>query len=98
MAELTILWPPPPTQWLLGHGAIHVWAANLQATEARILALARTLSPDETARAARFHSDRDRNRFIVGRGLARNILARYVDSVPTALAFSYGPKGKPALA
>jgi 4'-phosphopantetheinyl transferase len=98
MAELTILWPPPPTQWPLGHGAIHVWAGNLQAPEERILALAKTLSSDETARAARFHSDRDRNRFIVGRGLLRTILTRYVGGVPTGLAFSYGPKGKPALA
>jgi len=97
MTDLEFLWPSSPTDWSLETGQVHVWAVNLQLPESRISAFAMTLSHDEAARAARFHSDRDRNRFIVGRGVLRAILACYVGWVPEKLRFVYGPKGKPAL-
>jgi 4'-phosphopantetheinyl transferase len=97
MTDLRICWPPPPTQWLLENGEIHVWAGNLQPTAARTLAFAMTLARDEMARADRFHFDRDRNRFIAGRGLLRAILAHYANGNPSRLKFDYGPNGKPAL-
>jgi 4'-phosphopantetheinyl transferase len=59
--------------------------------------LERLLSGDERARAARFFFERDRDRFVVGRGLLREILGRCVGSDPTALAFDYGNFGKPFL-
>lgn len=61
------------------------------------MAFARILSRDERARAARFRFDRDRDRFIAGRGLLRTILANYVNGSPSRLKFDYGPNGKPAL-
>jgi 4'-phosphopantetheinyl transferase len=60
--------------------------------------LCQVLSADERDRAARFHFDRDRRRFMAGRGLLRLILARYLDRPPGSLRLSYGPRGKPALA
>ena len=98
MNDVKICWPPPPSQWALGNGEIHVWAGNLERPAARTLALAATLSRDERARAARFRFDRDRDHFIVGRGLLRAILARYVNGNPARLIFDYSPNGKPALA
>ena len=56
------------------------------------------LSPDEHERAARFHFDRDRNHFIVARGLLRQILGRYADLPASAIRFLYGPFGKPYMA
>jgi 4'-phosphopantetheinyl transferase len=56
------------------------------------------LSNDERERAARFHFDRHRNRFIAGRGILRSLLASYLDCQPDDVQFSYGPNGKPALA
>jgi 4'-phosphopantetheinyl transferase len=97
MIDLRICWPPSPTQWALGNGEIHVWAGSLQPSAARTVAFAMILSRDETARAARFRFDRDRNRFIAGRGLLRTILAHYVNGNPSRLKFDYGPKGKPSL-
>src|SRR5206468_1464393 len=41
--------------------------------------------------------DRDRSRFTVGRGLLRIILGAYLSIDPSAVRFSYGPRGKPAL-
>jgi len=92
-----ISWPDPPAHWSLQKGEIHVWAENLQPSAARISAFVKTLSEDETARAARFHFDRDRDHFIAGRGLLRAVLARYVGGNPSQLKFDYAPKGKPAL-
>ena len=55
------------------------------------------LSPDETERAARFRFDRDRNRYIVGRGLLRILLASALETSPESLQFTYSPYGKPRL-
>jgi 4'-phosphopantetheinyl transferase len=69
----------------------------LQQTAAKTLGFAMILSRDEAARADRFRCDRDRDRFISGRGLLRTILASYVNGNPARLKFDYGPNGKPAL-
>ena len=95
---LQICWPAPPPQWPVENRGIDIWAADLRQTDRRIAAFAATLSADEQARAARFRFDEDQNRFIVGRGLLRTVLARYVGGLPAALVFSYGAKGKPSLA
>jgi 4'-phosphopantetheinyl transferase len=56
------------------------------------------LSPDERCRAERFHFDADRRRFSVARALLRTLLGRYLACPPPAVAFVYGPQGRPALA
>ena len=55
----------------LTNDSVHVWAANLDLPAAKISSLNQTLSRDEHARAERFVSERDQNRFIAGRGLLR---------------------------
>jgi 4'-phosphopantetheinyl transferase len=72
-----------------------VWSLDVDKSERRRLAA--FLSDDETARAARFVFERDRHRFIVGRGRLREILARELGEQPTALRFSYAAHGKPSL-
>jgi len=59
--------------------------------------LAALLSEDERMRASGFIFERDRSRFIVGRGTLRVILGRYLDVPPGSLTFRYGPHGKPAV-
>ena len=59
--------------------------------------LAECLSSDELRRARRFHFARDRRRSLVGKGLLRTILSKYVDVEPTALVFVPEPLGKPRL-
>lgn len=57
--------------------------------------LARTLSNDETQRANGFRSPRDRDRFVVSRGVLRVLLGGYLRLEPSSLVFSYAPGGKP---
>lgn len=53
------------------------------------------LSGEERRRARRFRFEKDRNRFTIGRGVLRMILASYLDTAPEQLQFSYGACGKP---
>ena len=56
------------------------------------------LSPDERARARRFRFERDRQRFIAGRGQLREVLGAMLKVEPMALVLEYGPFGKPRIA
>jgi len=56
------------------------------------------LAPDEQARAARFHAELHRTRFIAARGLMRRRLASLLNESPAALQFAQGEHGKPRLA
>ncbi len=74
-----------------------VWLAHLDPGAATVDRLVAVLSPDERERAARFHFRRDAMRWIVARATLREILGAYLEMEPAAVAFTYGPKGKPGL-
>lgn len=78
-------------------GEVHVWWARLDTSPANAERLSRSLSVDETVRAARFRFAEHRDRFVVRRGLLRTILAHYVGAEPASLCFRTGSRGKPAL-
>jgi 4'-phosphopantetheinyl transferase len=82
----------------LDDNEVHVWRSELDLSEEELGKLAKTLALDEQARAARFRFPGDRGRFIVARGVLREILARYLDRDPAKLQFCYAPFAKPALA
>jgi 4'-phosphopantetheinyl transferase len=82
----------------LAPGTVDVWHINIEPPPDKIAAFRTLLSPDENERAARFHFDAHRNRYIAGRAALRAILAQYLGIRAQALAFVYGEKGKPALA
>jgi 4'-phosphopantetheinyl transferase len=77
---------------------VHVWRAPLVQSAERVEELQRLLGEDERRRAARFHFRKDRECFIVARGLLRTILGRYLHSEPRSLRFIYSVYGKPSLA
>ncbi len=56
------------------------------------------LAANERKRAERFHFEKDRNRFIVRRGILRILLGCYLGVEPSRLLFSYGKNDKPVLA
>ena len=79
-------------------GEVHLWLLEPAAVSATLRAtLAASLSPDEHARAARFHFERDRTLFILGRGLVRRLLGSARAAPPASLVFEHGPHGKPLL-
>lgn len=81
---------PSPNE---ARGQVDVWHVRLSSDANSSL-----LSADEQARAARFRFDRDRQRFIACRSALRIILGGYLELRPEAIAFAYGPHGKPYLA
>jgi 4'-phosphopantetheinyl transferase len=79
----------------LAPAEVHLWQARLDDRLAD--GLKRLLSPDELSRADRLLFSKDRDHFIVARGLLRILLAAYVDIDSADLRFSYAEKGKPSL-
>lgn len=56
------------------------------------------MSDDEALRGAQYRFEPDRLRYCISRGLLRVLLGHYLQQPPSALRFTYGPQGKPALA
>ncbi len=90
-------WYPAPKILMLGSDEVHVWRAALNLEGSKVKRLHQTLSRDEQARARRFYFQKDREHFIVARGLLRAILGRYLKTEPSQLRFCYTLHGKPAL-
>jgi 4'-phosphopantetheinyl transferase len=76
---------------------VDVWFGSLDAPDPVLRQLRGTLSADELERAGRFHFARDRDRFVVGRGLLRALLGDHTEVAPAELQFDYSPYGKPRL-
>lgn len=90
-------WLPAPAGLALAPGDVHVFRMDLNLSPDRIEPLARLLTTDELARAARFHFAEDQRRFTAARGQMRSILARFLPTSPEHLRFHYNPDGKPSL-
>lgn len=88
----------PRTIQAMGLNEIHIWLLSLDKNVAQVEQLRALLSADEQMRADRFLSEKDRNRFIVGRSALRSLLGNYLGIHPVKVQFIYGNQGKPALA
>ncbi len=75
-------WDDPPEIPLLGKDEVHVWRAALDEKASDVQRLQQVLSEDEQARAGRFYFQKDREHFIIARGLLRAIL-RMVPGIRT---------------
>src|SRR5450755_568075 len=82
----------------LAADALHVWVASLDRPAAAVDQLRQLLAPDERRRSDRFRFELDRTRYIVGRGLLRILLGRYLAVLPTEVQFEYSATDKPMLA
>jgi 4'-phosphopantetheinyl transferase len=92
------IWLPSPPDMDVPEGEVHVWRMALDLPEPELEALQSHLATSELARAARYHFERDRRRYLVRRGRLRIILGHCLDLEPGSLQFSYNAYGKPALA
>ncbi|MGB8540676.1 MAG: 4'-phosphopantetheinyl transferase superfamily protein [Candidatus Acidiferrales bacterium] len=93
-----VQWTSPVETPQLPDSEVHIWRASLEMDSATLIRIRRTLAEDEKARSERFIFDRDRNHFIAGRGILRELVGRYLQRPPQTIDFVYGPRGKPALA
>lgn len=78
-------------------GEIHVWRADFDRERSFVQAVFELLSPDEKQKAEKYHFERDRNNFIIARGILRQLLGEYLCLAPDEIRFSYNRFGKPAL-
>jgi 4'-phosphopantetheinyl transferase len=83
--------------YMLPDDEVHVWQTTLQMPSSGIAQLRQILSPDERARADRFHFEMDRRRGVIGRGYLRLLLGRILDVPANELQFKYDEFGKPSL-
>ena len=91
------MWSSAPVSLSLSSGEVQVWRASLEQRLEVQETFLRTLDLEERERASRFHFEKHRRRFIVGRGVLRLLLGRYLEIAPEEVRFAYGPYGKPSL-
>ena len=97
MAEVST-WSEPPESLSLAAGEVHVWRLALDQPDSVFTEFRRTLEAHELERAGRFHFEKHRRHFVIGRGGLRYLLARYLELRPEEFRFEYGAFGKPTLA
>lgn len=77
--------------------SVHLWRAYLPDLFSQENEFSNFLNHDEMTRANRFIFPEHRSRFVIARGLLRDILSFYTHLSPTTLEFDYGIHGKPFL-
>jgi 4'-phosphopantetheinyl transferase len=95
-------WSPAPSTPTFPVRRVDVWRVHLDEplkaeSGATVLSLT-VLSPDETARANRFHFEKDRIHFARCRAALRGLLADYLLIPAAEIRFEYQAGGKPYLA
>jgi 4'-phosphopantetheinyl transferase len=90
-------WTGFDRNYTLPEDEVHVWQTSLDMSASDLARLRGILSPDECARADRFHFEVDRRRGIIGRGYLRLLLGQILDLPANELQFEYDEFGKPAL-
>ena len=90
-------WTYPPAVLSLPENEVHVWCASLNLPPDGLAKTIELLATDEVVRAARFRFKKDRDHFVIRRGLLRVILGCYLGIPPKKVEFTYNPFGKPAV-
>ena len=90
-------WKTPQSELPLLEKDIHIWRVDLDLPIIGFKKLYQQLSNDERLRAERFYFEKDRKRFIIGRGILRMILGCYLRVEPSRVQFCYGKHGKAEL-
>ena len=92
--ELLLRWESPLTTPQMSLGEAHLWRVWLDSPSLPLGLLESLLSAEELERANRFRLNRDRDRFVLRRGLLRRILGDYLAVDPAKLKLHRGSHGK----
>lgn len=74
-----------------------VWYCTFSKNEPLLPSFKNLLSADEVNRASRFKFQKDRNSFIITRGVLRTLLGSYLEITPSEIRLEYTSYGKPYL-
>jgi 4'-phosphopantetheinyl transferase len=86
-----------PTVAVAGSNEVHVWEFRSDVPDYHTAEVGGLLALEEKERAARFHFQRDAQRFCVTHARMRSILGAYLQSDPRELTFASSPHGKPSI-
>lgn len=86
---------PHPREHLAGR--MIVWMTHVSKARDSLVFLEPCLDGRERERAARFRFSEDRERFVLGRGLLRKCLGRYLEQTPEAIELATTDRGRPVL-
>ncbi|HET7007050.1 MAG TPA: 4'-phosphopantetheinyl transferase superfamily protein [Candidatus Binatia bacterium] len=90
-------WPAAPAELPALDRTVHVWSVRLDDASVDLDSGRELLSPDERERAARFHFEQHRRRYLIAHIALHEILGRYLQIDPATLFFDLGSNGKPKL-
>jgi 4'-phosphopantetheinyl transferase len=76
---------------------VHIWSVRLDVPDGQAKMWQLYLSRDELQRAQQFLFAKERNHFIIARGVLRKILSHYIEKQPYEIRFNYNKYGKPFL-
>ncbi|HEX2868122.1 MAG TPA: 4'-phosphopantetheinyl transferase superfamily protein [Ignavibacteriales bacterium] len=83
------------TEYLLPEDEIHVW--HVKAESASAAEFWDILTRDEMERACAYYFSKDRDNFIISRGVLRILIARYLNILPEEITLHFNKYGKPFL-
>jgi 4'-phosphopantetheinyl transferase len=89
------IWESAPPEFTLHDNDVHLWLAAVPDCLPHLESLRELLDAEERDRAVRFHFQRDRERYIIARGVLRRLLATYLST--SHFAFTVNKFGKPSL-
>ncbi len=90
-------WPAAEIVLLPGSQQVDVWCVELDLAQYLIENFLGILDEAEKERAARYHYEADRRKFILKRGVLRQLLGNYLNTQPSQLRYTTNEFGKPAL-
>lgn len=90
-------WSRPGEHPPLSTHDVHVWRAHLHRSPPRVERLQSLLSGEERTKARHLYLEKDRQFWIVSRGLLRTLLGRYTTTDPHSIRLGFNAYGKPAL-
>src|SRR5688572_26733701 len=76
---------------------IHLWFASLNHNLKHIKFLEKLLSEEERLRVSQFKNQQAKEKFIISRGILKNILSHYLSIQAQAINLAYEKFGKPIL-
>src|ERR1700712_1555453 len=74
---------------------IDIWKVKVGSNIPLVDNFLKILKPDEIARANRFYQLKDRNRFIISRGILLHVMGKYLKQSPFEVEFTIGENNKP---